>query len=575
MVPSIASLMPALLLLSGPSAGLRYDVQAEATIGRSPSCEIPLPEDDQMSRRHAHFFVQDGQVHLRDLSSRNGTSVNGERIAGEVVLFPGDRVQVGKTTVLVEPPGAAALVGSIPSDASQRPVEEVLPHVGLEAALFSAGAALLGATSEAMVLRRVAEESLHALHADAAAALLGDIKGLLTAAVVGASSVEVPRDMARAALEHSEQGRSATALCSPLVASGGLPFGVLYVERSEEPFSDADGRLAAMLGRLGGEAFAAVRSRAGAHPPRVDMGGNSRPFRKVVEQARRAAASAAPVVLSGEPGTGKTLGALYIHARSPRALGPLVRVDCRDSASLAEVLFGRSSGPGLPPVSSALLRADGGTLLLQHVEQLPRALAERLARLLARKTAPARQGGEEPVDFRLIVTTSAPLPELTARGEVDASLARQLAGLELRMPPLRERRADIPPLFELFAARGARVARKGPPVLTPESRQLLMDYEWPHNVRELELLSERLALVHAGAQLHALSLPPEIRAGSATPKPLTLQERVSRMERDAIAEALRTAGGKKIVAARMLGISRPTLDKKIEDYGLTVARRRA
>ncbi|PTL76840.1 sigma 54-interacting transcriptional regulator [Vitiosangium sp. GDMCC 1.1324] len=566
--------MPALLLLSGPSAGLRYEVQAEATIGRSPSCEIPLPEDDQMSRRHARFFVHEGQVRLADLGSRNGTSVNGERIVDEVVLHPGDRVQVGKTTVLVEPLGAAALVGSTPAGASQLPIEEVLPHVGAEAALYSAGAALLGATSEAMVLRCVAEESLHALHADAAAALLGDVKGLLTAAVVGAPSVEVPRDMARAALEHSEQGFSSKALCSPLVASGGSPFGVLYVERSDPPFTEVDGRLAAMLGRLGGEAYAAVRSRAGAQPARVDMVGNSRPFRKVLEQARRAAASAAPVVLSGEPGTGKSLCAHYIHSRSSRALGPLVRVDCRDSASLAEVLFGRSTGQGLPPLSSALLRADGGTLLLLHVEMLPRSLAERLARLLARKTAPARQGGEEPVDFRLIVTTSAPPRVLASRGELEASLLRQLAGLELELPPLRDRRADVPPLFELFAARGARAARKGPPVLTPEARQLLMDYEWPHNVRELELLGERLALVHAGSQIHALGLPPEIQAGSTSPTPLTLQERVARLERDAITEALRTAGGKKIVAARMLGISRPTLDKKIEDYGLTVARRR-
>ncbi len=566
--------MPALLLLSGPSAGLRYEIQEEAIIGRSPSCEIPLPEDDQMSRRHARFAVVEGHVRLTDLGSRNGTLVNGDRVAGEVLLQPGDRVLVGKTMVLVEPPGAAALVGPAPVPAARLPIEEVLPHVGPEAALYSAGAALLGASSEAMVLRRLAQETLHAMNADSAAALLGGIKGLLTAAVVGAPSVEVPRDLALAALERSEQGRSETALCSPLLASGGSPFGVLYVERSEPPFTEAEGRLAAMLGRLGGEAYAAVRSRAGAEPTRVDMAGVSRPFRKVVEQARRAAASAAPVVLSGEPGSGKSLCAGYIHSRSPRALGPLVRVDCRDTGSLEEVLFGRASGPGLPPLSSALLRADGGTLLLHHVEALPRSIAERLSRLLARKTGPARQGGEEPVDFRLMATTSTSLHPLAAKGEVDASLVRQLAGFELALPPLRERRADIPTLFEFFAAQGSRSTRKAPPMLSPESRRLLMDYDWPQNVRELKLLGERLALVHADAQLHPLHLPPEIQAGSASPTPSTLQERVARLERDAISEALRTAGGKKIVAARLLGISRPTLDKKIEDYGLTVSRRR-
>jgi len=566
--------MPALLLLSGPSAGLRYEIQEEAIIGRSPSCEIPLTDDDQMSRRHARFTVVDGQVRLADLGSRNGTLVNGDRISTEVVLQPGDRVLVGKTTVLVEPPGAAALGGPASLPAARLPIEEVLPHVGPEAALYSAGASLLGASSEAMVLRRLAEQTLHAMNADSAAALLGGIKGLLTAAVVGAPSVEVPRDLALAALDQSEQGRSDTALCSPLLASGGSPFGVLYVERSEPPFTDAEARMAAMLGRLGGEAYAAVRARAGSEPVRVDMAGGSRPFRKVVEQARRAAASAAPVVLSGAPGSGKSLCAGYIHSRSPRALAPLVRVDCRDTGSLGEVLFGRTSGSGLPPLSSALLRADGGTLLLHHVEALPRSLAERLSRLLARKTAPAPQGGEEPVDFRLIATAGTSLPPLAAKGEVEASLVRLLAGFELDLPPLRERRADIPTLFEHFVTRAPRTVNKGPPLLSPEARRLLMDYDWPHNVRELKLLAERLALVHAGAQLHAVHLPPEIQAGSVSPAPSTLQERVARLERDAISEALRTAGGKKIVAARLLGISRPTLDKKIEDYGLTVSRRR-
>jgi len=567
--------MPALLLLSGPSAGLRHELQTEATIGRSPSCELPLPADDRMSRRHARFFVRDGQVLLEDLGSRNGTAVNGERITGEVLLLPGDRVQVGQTTVLVAPPGAAVRVGPPQSGTSHLPIQEVLPHVGMEAALYSAGAALLGATSEARVLRYLSEQALLALHADAAAALLGSVKGLLTASVVGAPSVEVPRDMANAALERAEQGRSDSVLCSPLVASGGPPFGLLYVERAQSPFSEAEGQLAIMLGRLGGEAYAAVRSLSGAQPERVEMVGGSRPFRKLVEQARRAAASDAPAVFFGEPGTGKSLCAHYVHTRSPRSLGPLVRVDCREEALLEESLFGRSSRPGMPPLPSALLRADGGSLLLLHVERMPRALSERLARLLSRKRAPGREGGEEPVDVRLLATATAPPRVLVQRADMEDALASRLAGLELELLPLRERRADIPVLFERFAARGARAAQRPPPEPTPEARRLLMEYAWPHNVRELELLGERLARLHAGSELAAALLPPELQSGGVSSEPLTLQERVARLERDTIAEALRAAGGRKIAAAKLLGISRPTLDKKIEDYGLTVERRRA
>ena len=446
--------MPALLLLSGPASGLHHEVRTEATIGRSPSCDIPVPADDQLSRRHARFVLREGEVFLSDLGSRNGTSVNGERISGEVALRSGDRVQVGRTTLLVGPPGMAVMVEATQADALHLPIEEVLPHVGAEAALYSAGAALLGATSEAMVLRRLAQEALHALNADAAAALLGSIKGLLTAAVVGAPSVEVPRDLAHAALERSEQGRSDRALCTPLVASGGAPFGVLYVERSEPFFSEEDGRLAAMLGRLGGEAYAAVRSRMDAQGARVDMVGRSRPFQKLVEQARRAAARHAPVVLSGEPGSGKSLCARYIHSRSPRALGLLVWVDCRDVESLEEALFGRPGGPGLPPVPSGLLRADGGSLLLHHVERLPVPLAERLARLLARKMAPGHQGGEEPVDVRLIVTTGAPPRSLAAPGEAMAALMAQDLGLELHVPPLARAPRRHPPAVRVLRRPG-------------------------------------------------------------------------------------------------------------------------
>ncbi|WP_163989274.1 FHA domain-containing protein [Pyxidicoccus caerfyrddinensis] len=565
--------MPALLLLTGPSAGRRYEVLTEATIGRSPSCEIPL-EDDQVSRKHALITLHEGQARIRDLRSRNGTLVNGERLSGEVVLQPGDRVRVGTTTALFEPP-AVTLVEGGPAPHGHVPIEEVLPHVGTAAAMYSAGTALLGATSEAMVLRRLADEVAHSLNADRAAALLGSSGGLLTASVVGAEALTVPRAMAQAALERKELSQSDDAMCAPLVASGGMPFGVLYVTRTEPAFTEGEGQLLAALGRLGGEAYTAVRSRVEAEAPTLALAGSSRPLRALLDAGKRAAASAAPVVIHGEPGTGKTLLARMVHSRSPRALGPLVTVDCRQpQPAVDEALFGRASAPGQPPVTSALLRADGGSLLLQHVEALPRPSAERLARLMARRSAPARQGGEEPVDVRVLATALESLPLLATRGEVEASLARGLAGFELEVPPLRDRRADVLVLLEGFTTRAARRSRKEPPTLGPEARRLLVDYAWPQNVRELELVGERLGLLYAGSRVGALHLPPEIQEGGASTGPQTLQERVARLERDAIAEALREASGKKVRAAALLGISRPTLDKKIEEYGLSVERGR-
>ncbi|MCE9671492.1 FHA domain-containing protein [Myxococcus stipitatus] len=563
--------MPALLLLTGPSAGRRYEIHADMAIGRSPSCDIPL-RDDQVSRKHAQLSVLDGQVRLKDLDSRNGTLVNGARISAEVVLVPGDRVRVGATTAVFEPP-AVTLVEGGPTSPGHVPIEEVLPHVGAAAALYSAGTALLGATSEAMVLRRLAEEVARALSADRAAALLGNGTGLLTAAISGAESVSVPRLLAQVALDRKELVEAETELCAPLVASGGMPFGVLYAVRGDSPFTGGEGQLLAALGRLGGEAYTAVRSRGEAESSTPVMLGGSRPLRALLESARRAANSAAPVVIHGEPGAGKTLLARTVHARSPRALEPLVVVDCRLPAEqVEEVLLGRASAPGQPPVASALLRADRGSLVLQHVEALPKPLAERLARLLARRTAPARQGGEEPVDVRLIVTSTASLPVMTSKGGLEPALGRSLMGFELEVPALRERRADVLVLTEFFVSRAARRVSKEPPVLGPDARRLLSEYGWPQNVRELELVGERLGLLYAGGRVGALQLPPEIQEGGAEGR--TLQERVARLERDAISEALREAGGKKVRAATLLGISRPTLDKKIEEYGLTVERNR-
>jgi DNA-binding NtrC family response regulator len=566
--------MAALLLLSGPSAGTRHEIKGEVIIGRSPSCTILL-EDAKVSRRHVRIVVEGGQARVSDLGSRNGTVVNGEKVETEVVMLPGDRLQVGDTTALFEPPTRAAFNDrATDEDASALPVEELVPVVGPAAGLYSAGVALLSATSEAMVLRRAAEELARGVSAEVAAALLGGSDGLLTAAVVGADKVEVPRTFVRAALEKKEVGRSRGTLCAPMLASGGAPYGILYAERPE-PFTEEDQRTIAALGRLAGEAFTSARARLGAAGAVVPLVGASRAFRKSVEQARRAASTDVPTFISGESGSGRTQFARYIHSRSARALGPFILVDCRAApVSLEEQLFGRTSAPGIPPASSALLNADGGTLLLQHADALPRPLMERVSRLIQLRVAPARQGGEESIDVRFMATASERFEVLTGRGEFEPDLAKVLSACDLETLPLRERRPDVLLLFEHFAGNAARSRRKEAPVLSPEARRLMLDYGWPGNVEELKGVAERLELLNRGGELPALRLPPEIQEGSSGGT-RSLAQMIARLERDAIAEALREARGKKIKAAALLGISRPTLDKKIADYEIVVEKRRA
>ena len=567
--------MAVLLLLTGPLAGTRHEVSGEVFLGRSPSCTIAL-DDAKVSRRHVRIVIENGEAHVSDLGSRNGTVVNGDKLEGEVTLLPGDRLQVGDSTILYEPPVRAAL--SERDDAGQAisaPVEELLPVVGAVSGLYNAGVALISSTSEAMVLRRAAEELGRGVNADKAAALLGGTEGLLTAAVVGAANVEVPRALVRGALDRTEAARLGGSLCAPLMASGGSPFGILYAERPE-PFTEEDQKLIAALGRLAGEAVTALRSRQDSGAAGVTLVGSSRPFRKTVEQARRAASNAESVMIHGEDGTGRGVLATYIHTRSARALGPMVVVDCRRPASqVDEALFGRGSAPGLPPSSSAMLKADGGSLILLDIDALPRVLADRLGRLINKQVAPARRGGEEPVDVRVIATGLHSMTAMSQRNEIENELANALTGIEIDQLPLRERKQDVLQLFEHFATAMSKAARREAPILSPDARRLLSEYHWPGNVEELRGVSERLALLYSGKEVPALRLPPEIQegpGGAGTAK--TLADMIARLERDAIAEALRATRGKKIKAASLLGISRPTLDKKIEDYHLVVEKRR-
>ncbi|MEN9799765.1 MAG: hypothetical protein RL653_3462 [Pseudomonadota bacterium] len=569
--------MPVLLLLTGPSAGKRHELSQDVTLGRSPSCDIPL-EDQKVSRRHARVERVDGQVRVSDLGSRNGTLLNGERIDVPAVLLPGDRVQVGDTTILFDPAASAAVTDRGAEGSVGVPLEDLLAVGGVEG-LLKGALALAGAGAERVVLRRVVEW-LRTASGGMVAALSGDAHELSVVAVAGGEldGVEIPRGLLRAALERREVVRAAGELVAPLAASDGAPWGVLYLRR-DDPQGDREARLAAVAARLAGEQWAALVAHDGREPPPAPVG-HSRAFRGCLEKLRRCAVGREGVCFVGERGTGRAFLARQLHLRSARAGGPFLEVDCRRPvADLEPILFGAASAPGAPPRRSALSRADGGTLLLREVDALPRSIGERLVRLAQRLSSPGR---EERLDVRLVATSGVAPDALLATGALDAELGQLLSGHLVPVPPLRERAGDIPVLLEALTV-GASVA------LSPDAQRMLADYAWPGNVAELQALVARLSLLYAGKEVGALSLPPEFQQGPLPGvgrrgmerddppggRPTTLAERVSRLERDAISEALREAKGKKILAAEILGISRPTLDKKIADYGLVVEKARA
>lgn len=546
--------MAALLLLTGPKAGSRHEVGAELTVGRSPSCEIPL-DDEKVSRRHARIEVRGGETWLSDLGSKNGTFLNGVAVAEKVTLRGGDQVQIGETTLVFEPDTAAALSEASPGDLRTTPLEEVLPLAGADGALFSASLAFMGAASEGAVLRRAAEELLRAAAADVAAVLRREGATWRTAAVRGAPSVEVPRLLAQRCVEHREAVLAAGRLAVPLVASGGAPVGLLYAARAAA-FDARELQLAAALGRLCGERLAALSAQSEDGGPFVAVGG-SREHQRIIDACVRAASADQPVAVQGPAGSGRTFFARYLHFRSPRRAAGIVVVDCAAPAA-EQQLFGRR---GQAALLSALARAEGGTLLCENLDRLPAEATQRLlGHLAGGGSALPLPGGEAPAEVWLVATYATPPP------------TEIFADRVVVIPPLEERRADVVPLFESFLAKFAARARRPAPVVPPETAAALTEAPWPGGVRSVEALAERIVANESlGPILAPDALPPSDVTSSGG---RSLHDRVARLERDAIAAALREAGGKKIRAAELLGISRPTLDKKIAEYGLTVERAR-
>lgn len=553
--------MTALVFVSGPSAGLRHEIVRDVTLGRSPACEIPL-DDDQVSRQHARVRVASGQVWITDLGSRNGTAVNGRRISGEVLLQPGDRLQLGDTTALLDSGLIAAEPGE-PANLRVWAVETVLASAANDVRLFPIALSLAGAATAVTILRRTVEQLAEELDAEQAAAFLRGPGGIMPVATVGADRAPVSGWLLQAAMLRGQVASAGEEICAPLGPLGAPPMGVLCARASrlQEP---SEVSFVTAVGRLAGERVASLGTEERGS---IALVGNSSVFRRMVERSEEVAGFSNNLSLVGGPGSGKSLIARHIHVHSPRALGPLIVVPCAgDPRRVENELLGEEGGAGGSRRLAALVRADGGSLLLQGIESLPEAVAQRLSGFIDRRTAPRFGSGEQAVDVRFLATSSEPLEVLEVKGRLAPGLREVLQPTTLEVPPLRRRSSDVPGLFKFFAGSAL---RRDPPRLSSESRRLLMAYPWPGNVRELQLIAERLGILYPGLEIPSSRLPYEVLAVATSP-PKTLPERILQLEREAILEALRDARGTKIRAAALLGISRPTLDKKIRELALVV-----
>jgi transcriptional regulator with AAA-type ATPase domain len=551
--------MPFLVFLSGPSAGTRCEVLKAATLGRSRACDVPI-EDERVSRRHARIWVDEGRARLRDLESRNGTTVNGHRVVGEVELLSGDLLQLGDTVLRYElTPATSAEPDS--NELRRWPAAELLRDFEGEG-IHRWASALLLAGGEQQICRTAVDELARVLKTPSCLALIAGSGPAAPAPLAGATSLQVPQFLFGAVLERKEVCRTGRLICFPLCGSEGVALGALCAEREQE-LSQEELAAGAILSRLAGDGLAAVRRRPELKP--LTLIGTAAAFRDTLKKAERWSDRSGTILLYGEPGCGKGLLAEYIHSCSGRARGPCVVLNCAAEPGWLEAeLFGRHDGD-----PSIFERADGGTLILRHIELLPKPLARRLSTLLEQIRA---QAGHS-LDVRVLATAAQPLEVLAARRKFEHGLVQALPGVNLEVPALRKRRGDVPALFKAFATDRGLASGVEPARLSPQAERAFIEYRWPGNVAELRLAAERLTLLYSGLEVGTSKLPPEMLDG-ASDLVRPLRERVLEVERQAIARALREAGGKKIRAAAILGISRPTLDKKIRDLRLGVESRK-
>jgi DNA-binding NtrC family response regulator/pSer/pThr/pTyr-binding forkhead associated (FHA) protein len=628
--------MPALLALFGPKQGLRIPLAGRLTLGRGATADLQLV-DGKVSREHSRIEATGARAMIEDLGSQNGTYVNGEVISRPTPIGEGDEIMVGDTlllvagdqievanarygagTLLVAPQGRASTAANPGAPLPVQNGKDGMRGLGaLAARLATAGneedaaTAVLDAVEgelapkRATLLLRVWQgqggphnERVVALATRGEGAVVSISRTLLERAATSQRGVLVEDAMdsrelrgVRSVVLHS--------LRSVMVVPwgprgdgphGNGPRGFLHVDRApERPFALAD---LVWLEAVGHLVTLRLGERPGPVPVALSEGpvGASPAFVAALSLATSAARVDSTVLLLGETGTGKEEVARLIHNRSPRNRGPFVAVNCGALAeSLAESeLFGHDKGAFTGATATRLAAfesADGGTLFLDEIGDLSPALQVKLLRVLQER-AVVRVGASLPrqVDVRIVAATHRDLADDVKEGLFGQDLYFRISVLVITLPPLRDRRDDVPLLARVLLDRIAGRLGLRSPGLTLDAETALAAWEYPGNVRELSNVLERILVLRDPRDPGAIDRD-DVMAGlgralrpAVSPALVVghdahegkLADAVARLEKGKVEAALRRARGVKSHAARILGISRPTLDKKIADFAIDI-----
>ena len=532
------------LVVYGPGSFNAYPLPRAGTLtlGRSTTADVPI-DDPQVSRQHARLHVGP-TLEIEDLGSANGTRCRNAPLGAHErrPIAPGDVVALGAWLCVVQTGGGPLVLWT-----ERAFVERVQREL--------ADAARAG---RELVLLHLAVDDV------AAAPAVEDIlRGTLGAHDVvaplqpGRFDILVPRASLTAAAELGEQ------LCHHLRGLGFAP----RLARAAHPHDAATAaellqRARRDLAPAGGGATAAA-----AHPAMA----------RLEALVARVAPGNINVLLLGETGVGKEVLAERIHRLSPRAKQPLLRLHCAAlSESLLESeLFGHERGAftGAVKTKPGLLEtADGGTVFLDEIGELPPSIQVKLLRVIEERKV-LRVGGltAQAIDVRFLAATNRNLEAEVARGAFRQDLYYRLNGISLVIPPLRERTGEIASLAAQFIRDASAAAGRAAPALSPAADALLRARDWPGNIRELRNACERAVLLCAGDVIEPehLSLPPD-----GAPATEMQQQRAATLapeaqrQRDEIVDALARCAGNQSRAAKLLGISRKTLVARLDAFGL-------
>lgn len=585
-----------LVIESQDGRGREFELSRESVIGRSPTADVVLA-DESCSRHHVRVKPEAGECRFEDQGSTNGTFVNGTRQQSGV-LADGDRLQVGNTLFRVRlskrDPGATVVLEQALKDdariverhdlgpllvASAAPTDP--PLLGALEAVLETGR---GTPDLHVIALALVDSAQRLLEPDRAATLIYRHDGADGRTPIVVSRSELRLDPDRAFVRDSfaknelllleQTGKSSQfALVAP-IRRGDEPLALLYVDRRKKPFTAAQCAIAARLvGAVGSLLHTAdlherLRSEvAKLHRPEADetrIVGESPPLKDVLRHLRRNASAPGPLLFVGETGTGKELFARHLHELSPRRNGPFVAINCSatpDSQLEAEIL-GRKRSHAKAITDDqlgAIERARGGSLFLDEIDALDLASQARLAAVLRERSQ--RADGEAPLDVRLIAASAHDLASLVRAGSFHEELLALIATDTVVLPPLRDRRDDIPLLADHFLKLHSRRINRRARTLSQDALRALTAYQWPGNIRELSNVIERAVMLSSSEEVTAKLFPFPLDPGDLA---------LDNVEKIAIERALAFCHYKKGAAAKALGISWPTLNKKINDYGIEI-----